>query len=128
MPLLPPTVILPPALRIEPDVRATVPFSVKVFVLMFNAPEVSVSVPASVSDSLQLNPALLFSVILLIVPVNRDAGIVCAVEPPNTTVADALLASIFPDVRLMLPLIVSSVAPIFNVPEVNASVFPIVKF
>ena len=95
---------------------------------MFNAPEVSVSVPASVSDSLQLNPAVLFSVILLIVPVNKDAGIDCADEPPNITVADALLASILPDVRLMLPLRVSSVAPIFNVPEVNASVLPIVKF
>ena len=54
--------MLPPALRIAPDVRATLPFSVKVCAPIFNAPEVSVSVPASESDSLILRFALLFKV------------------------------------------------------------------
>ncbi len=54
--------MLPPALRIAPDVRATLPISVKVCAPIFNAPEVSVSVPASESDSLILRFALLFKV------------------------------------------------------------------
>ena len=66
-----------------------------------------------------VNPALLFKVKLLILPVNVDAGIVCAVEPPNTTVAEALLASMFPEPRLIAPFMVKVLAPTVKVPEVK---------
>jgi hypothetical protein len=51
-----------------------------------------------------------------------EAGIVCAVDPPNTIVAEALLASIFPEVVLMLPFKVNVFAPTVRVPEVRVSV------
>ena len=61
-------------------------------------------------------------------PVKVEAGILCADEPLNVTVAEALLASIFPNVRLILPLIVNVVEPTVNVPDVNVSEFVTVKF
>ena len=74
-----------------------------------------------------LKPALLFNVRLLILPVNVEAGIDCAAEPLNTTVVDALLASILPDVRLMLPLRIKLTEPVVNVPEVSVSAPAIVN-
>ncbi len=64
----------------------------------------------------------MLNVKLLILPVNVEAGIVCADEPPNTTVAEALLASMLPDVVLMDPLTVNVFAPTESVPEDNVSV------
>ena len=68
-----------------------------------------------------LNPALLFKVKLLILPVNVEAGMLCADEPLNTIVAEALLASILPAVWLMLPFRVKVFAPKDSVPEARLS-------
>ena len=61
-------------------------------------------------------------------PVKVEAGILCADEPLNVTVAEALLASIFPDVRLILPFNVRVFAPTVKVPEVKVNVFGNVRF
>ena len=61
-------------------------------------------------------------------PVNVDKGIFCADEPLNVTVAEVLLASIFPNVRVMLPLSVNVVEPTVNVPDVKLSAFEMVRF
>lgn len=61
-------------------------------------------------------------------PVNVDAGIDCAVEPLNKTVAEALLASMLPEEVLMLPFMVSVFAPTVRVPEVRVSVLGNVRF
>jgi len=49
-------------------------------------------------------------------PVKVEAGILCADEPLNVTVAEALLASIFPNVRLILPFIFKVLLPTTRVP------------
>ncbi len=86
-----------------------------------------------VNDCCILKPALLFNVKLPTLPVKVDAGNVCSEEPPKTTDAEALLASMLPDVRLMDPFRVIVLAPTVKVPEDNVSVpftvgeVPIVK-
>jgi len=61
-------------------------------------------------------------------PVKVEGGILWADEPLNITVAEPLLASIFPDVRVMLPLSVNVVEPTVNVPDVKLSAFEMVRF
>ena len=66
-----------------------------------------------------VNPLLLLSVNLVTLPVKVEAGILCAEEPLKSTIADALLASILPDERLILPLRVRVLAPTVKVPLVR---------
>ena len=60
-------------------------------------------------------------------PVKVAAGILCANKPLNSSVADTLLAFMFPEVRVMLPFSVKVFAPTVNVPDVNVSVFATVR-
>lgn len=66
-----------------------------------------------------IKPLLLFNMMLLTFPVKVEAGMLWADDPLKVTLADALLASIFPEVRFMLPFNVSVFAPIANVPAVK---------
>jgi hypothetical protein len=113
---------------ILPAPRLIVPLRLRVYAPTVNVPAVKVKVLATVIPWLVLKPELLFKVRLLIFPVNAEAGILCAEDPLNTTVADALLASMLPDVRLMLPLRVRVLAPVVRVPAVRVRVLGKIKF
>ena len=90
-----------------------------------NTPVFSVRVPAIITLWLFVSPLLLFTVKLLMFPVNVPSGILCDDEPLNTTVAAALLASIFPEVLIMFPFKVKVLEPTVKVPEESDSVVPL---
>ena len=90
-----------------------------------NTPAVRVRVPEIITLWLFVSPLLLFTVKLLMFPVNVPSGILCDDEPLNTTVAVALLASMFPEVLLMLPFKVKVLEPMVKIPEASDNVVPL---